>query len=86
MTRIGNLGEYLIDFTFIALFANYIWQTVSGDDMLEDVSLHEWVARTSGGTKRNRKNQRSANAQSKPKSRVRRSLTSSTQRPHSASY
>ena len=67
MTRIGNLGEYLINFIFIALFANYIWQTVSGDDMLENVSPHEWRARTSGGAKRNRKNQRSANAQSKPK-------------------
>ena len=42
MTRISNLGEYLINFIFIALFANYIWQTVSGDDMLEDVSPHEW--------------------------------------------
>lgn len=67
MTRIGNLGEYLINFIFIALFANYIWQTVSGDDMLENVSPHEWRARTSGGAKRNRKNQRSANARSKPK-------------------
>ena len=54
-------------FIFIALFANYIWQTVSGDDMLENVSPHEWRARTSGGAKRNRKNQRSANARSKPK-------------------
>lgn len=67
MTRIGNLGEYLINFIFIALFANYIWQTVSGDDMLENVSPHEWRARMSGGAKRNRKNQRSANARSKPK-------------------
>lgn len=67
MTRIGNLGEYLINFIFIALFANYIWQTVSGDDMLENVSPHEWRARMSGGAKRNRKNQCSANAQSKPK-------------------
>lgn len=67
MTRISNLGEYLINFIFIALFANYIWQIVSGDDMLENVSPHEWRARTSGGAKRNRKNQRSANAQSKPK-------------------
>lgn len=35
--------------------------------MLEDVSPHEWRARMSGGAKRNRKNQRSANARSKPK-------------------
>lgn len=86
MTRIGNLGEYLINFIFIALFANYIWQTVSGDDMLENVSPHEWRARTSGGAKRNRKNQRSANARSKPKKPRSKKLDVSTQRPRSASY
>ena len=68
MTRIGNLGEYLIKFHL----HSHCSPTISGKPSaattcLKNVSPHEWRARTSGGAKRNRKNQRSANAQSKPK-------------------
>ena len=86
MTRIGNLGEYLINFIFIALFANYIWQPSAATTCLKT------SARTSGGPERAaepsvivRTNVRPTPNPSR-KSRVRRSLTSSTQRPRSASY